>query len=318
MPTHKCFKCSRYIAGQSVKCNDCFKIFHPGCCNTYLTYKSASVCCQKNLGNSKNDASTSFTEMDSSRTSASSKTNHTDPLQLILAKLDESNEQMSTFIKEQTETNRDIAAKLSGLPSLVKKVEEHDTLLHQLSEQNAELRREIESLKTSGVSSQSAIESTELIIAGVPSVLPDAPLEVASKVFTALGVANLYSDILGVRKMSIKAVASGSSDRVPRPQTHSYVVSLKSAQVRDFIIGKKHAKRDLSVGAVFSTDSRAPVFVNEMLPAETYSLLGRTKAKARANGYKYVWVRSQRISVRRSDGSPIIPVTGDSDLARLV
>ena len=57
---------------------------------------------------------------------------------------------------------------------------------------------------------------------------------------------------------------------------------------------------DLGVKEVFSYDVNLKIYVNEFLSSNMHALLTRTRAKAREIEYKYVWVRSGRIAVRRA------------------
>lgn len=87
--------------------------------------------------------------------------------------------------------------------------------------------------------------STEIIISGIPSCVTEAPLVVAAKVFDALDVSELSIDILCTRKMLHKSAVAGPSTQSDRnvAAKQYFIVSLKSACVRDFIIGKKHKKK---------------------------------------------------------------------------
>ncbi|XP_046749845.1 uncharacterized protein LOC124413360 [Diprion similis] len=160
---------------------------------------------------------------------------------------------------------------------------------------------------------------TDVIISGVHLCVAESPLAIATTVFDALGVSELVIDILSVRKMARKSAVAGPSNLPDRNHAtkQSFVVSLKSARVRDFIIKKKREKKSLSVSDVFAIDSPGFIFVNELLPSDLFNLLLKTKAKAKAASYKYIWSNFGQILVRRDYGQPIIEINTEEDLSKL-
>ena len=83
------------------------------------------------------------------------------------------------------------------------------------------------------------------------------------------------------------------------------------------MINHKRVKRDLGVKEVFSYDTCSKIYVNEFLSCNKYALLTRCRAKARELGYKYVWVRSAKIAVRRVEGKPIVHINTLHDIEML-
>lgn len=239
-------------------------------------------------------------------------------LQKILEKLNSSDAKLTQFISDQSETNREIADHLKCLPDLIATTKKHEALLLQLSKQNSVLRREVDQLKSASTCVLAKNASSDIIIAGVPSAIPESMQQITAMVFDALGISNLIQDVLGCRIMNPKpsaASVSHSAQTNRTESTSSLVVSLKSMQVRDYIISKKRVKRTLLAKDVFSRDIAATIYINELLPPLLYNLLIRTKTKAKSLSYKYVWVKSGCIAVRRDDGAPITMIRSDADLA---
>ena len=52
-----------------------------------------------------------------------------------------------------------------------------------------------------------------------------------------------------------------------------------------------------------SSCSRRPIYVMEHLSPSLKSLHAATRIKAKEKGYKYVWIKSGRIYVRKTDSS---------------
>ena len=110
-----------------------------------------------------------------------------------------------------------------------------------------------------------------------------------------------------------------ASDRpLPVSVTGSIIVTLTSRAARDTVITKKRVRRVLLQRDICGNDSDRGVYVNELLPKNTYELLKITKSIAKEKSYKYVWVRDGHIRVRRSDGEPIVHIDSETDLDRLI
>ena len=97
----------------------------------------------------------------------------------------------------------------------------------------------------------------------------------------------------------------------------SFVVTLKSISVRDHVISKKREKGNSTVRQVLALDEPGSICVRSFLPSAIHSLLHRTKTVAAQREFKYVWMRSGEICVRKLNESDIIRVRSDSDLKKL-
>lgn len=237
-----------------------------------------------------------------------------------LDRIDNASVKQNAFMEQQTKTNLEIMAKLDCIPQIAQKVREHDEEIRELRH---DVQRLSENLLAQGTSTRPAMSSltAEIILAGIPSTITSTPLEIAEQIFAALGISNLMSDILSIRVLPKKSNsniatrdAQGPSTKV---ETISYIVTLKSTPVRDFIISKKRTKPNLRACDVFANDAPGLIYVNELLPSDIYNLFLRTKAKAAATAHKFVWTRSGLIFVRRDNGQPIIQIKSDADLSKL-
>lgn len=217
-----------------------------------------------------------------------------------------------------------LATKVAVMESQVSNA---SALSTQLKAQNDGLIRRVEHLEkghsNSNYSSYSLTHySTELVINGTPPSATDSPNVLVEKVFAALGTTKYFEDVLNVKSVvnnSLRAIARPSdAPGDDRPGHVRLIVTLRSTAVRDHIIQKKREKRDLLIKDVFGIDTPGQIYVNEYLPPEIYKLLKNVKAKAKQCGYKYVWVNSSRILVRKVEGAAPIRIETESDLDKLV
>ena len=94
----------------------------------------------------------------------------------------------------------------------------------------------------------------------------------------------------------------------------SFIVPLKSHNIKKFILNKKRTKKQLSLNEVFDLDNQGSIFVNVFLPAAIYNLLRLAKTRANNLNYRYVWCRAEKNFVRERDGQIPVIISSESDL----
>lgn len=65
-------------------------------------------------------------------------------------------------------------------------------------------------------------------------------------------------------------------------------------------------------------DNSNPVYINEHLCMEMKVLLSKARQARREIEWKYVWVSQGRIFMRKADRTPVLNVTSEADLAKVV
>ncbi|XP_036147479.1 uncharacterized protein LOC118647192 [Monomorium pharaonis] len=214
--------------------------------------------------------------------------------------LKESEARFTVFADEQRRTNCELNDKLNQLNSIASNVERNSQRIAALEHQCTALANEVRSLKSEHrpVSDQS---DNSLILSGVPATMPITPMACARNMFTVLEIPELSCHILDARIIRKTQSVIASDRPLPISETGSIIVTLTSRAVRDTVITKKRVRRVLQRD-ICGNDSVRGVYVNELLPKNTYELLKTTKSIAKEKSYKYVWVRDGHICVRRSDG----------------
>ncbi|VVC93824.1 unnamed protein product [Leptidea sinapis] len=80
---------------------------------------------------------------------------------------------------------------------------------------------------------------------------------------------------------------------------------------------KSHKDNKLSSSLLGITGSSVPVYVNEHLTPANISLHAETRKLAKTNGYKFVWVRSRKIFIRKEETSPAKNILSSEHLHQL-
>lgn len=276
-----------------------------------------------------NSTTTSGNYFEQQRTSS----NTTDPnaiLKQILDKVNETDNRFASFenkfsavdetlsdlVRSQTAINNNLTEKLDiFMKDVCEKLNDHSNRLTQLEKQVASKPPQPQS-STSNQSSSSG----DIIISGIPVTIDDTPEIITDKVFSALRIRHLLTDILEIRVANRKSDSQiFDPNTLARPSKKSIIVTLKSSLVRDHVLKKKRqTKKVLTLNEVFSCDLPGNVTVNEIYDSQFYNLLCRTRARARLTSYKHVWVYSGNIVARKDFGSPIIEIKSAKDLEKLI
>lgn len=168
-------------------------------------------------------------------------------LQSLSSKVDDFGNRLNILQEEQSTTNEKLTTLITNVATNHNKIAILTTELDKLKDEVASTVKSTEAvvdkmdlLKSRSTTSQ---DTSQLIIAGIPDpVVESLPsLEIATAVFKVLGVPELKSDILAIRKIDKKQeVDSNVSGRHEnnvriRPVLLSFILKMKSPQVRDHI-----------------------------------------------------------------------------------
>ena len=291
------FKCKSHIAGLVKTGSTCSRSFHLGCCKAYLTHRNAITCCVTELSSHKTEISDSLSNDNMDQTESGVTTNSL--LQTILAKIndtaakiDKSDAKLSAFIMHQDAVNADFSSELRHLLPLYKTITEHGERISALEKQNTHIISNAKSSE-SGVPSVSAVlRRYEIVISGLLTTVSDSPKIIVEKVFLALGIPELTTDVLEIQAASRKLangdhvsmskvitnnVEPASSSNRPQSVKTSLFVALKSHEVSEFIVKVMRNKRTLTLAKVFPSNDNRHVYVYEALPSDTYHLLLKIK-----------------------------------------
>lgn len=234
--------------------------------------------------------------------------------QQILSRIDDLNSKFMSIIEAQNETIRGITEKLVALSDISILVGKHSDKLSYLENTCKLLARDIETLRESTSSAGGSDTPAEITLSGIPLDLVHTPAKITEKVFHALGVPQLSSEVLDIRRV---VMSSSSTDNARTRFTGSFIVKLKSSRTRDHIIKMKLSKKILSASEVFKSGKEGNVYVNEFLPRSVYELFRKAKVRVLSGTCKYVWSKSGEIFARKDDRVTVIKLSSETDLIKL-
>lgn len=330
---------------------DCGEIFHVSCATDKFGYDPADLtdpsffrCDPCAMHRSKITPRTP--DLSPARTTEMTDSSSSVTLQDVFAKLNQSSASTNAMLQSIqgalltvvndvseirtyiSELRTDVSRLSSSHEMMSKRVSELDRKVENtvldaqaIRSEHSALQNRVDSMASDPSRGPLRPSSAEITLTGIPVGVHDPPQVMVQKVFQALGIPDLVSDILEIRPLTKKNFnpvgEHATTSASPNLTSLSFVVTLKSTNVRDFSIAKKRAKKNLTVREVFSLDSTSSIFVNEMLDSSTYKLLRKAKAKVKSAGFKNAWYRGNRIYLCKSDGQPNITINNEADLDNL-
>ncbi|KAH8020178.1 hypothetical protein HPB51_025339 [Rhipicephalus microplus] len=106
--------------------------------------------------------------------------------------------------------------------------------------------------------------------------------------------------------------------RVPTKKKDQFnvIVKFRTRRARDSLL-EATRKKKLQTG-LLGFDADLPLYLNEHLCVENKILLGKARQAKRDKDWKFVWVSQGRILMRKAEKSPVLHITCDADLAKVV
>lgn len=211
---------------------------------------------------------------------------------------------LSSTLADNNNRLNDVTNTLVVSEKRLKFLEDRELVVETLSKEVAELRDQL------NIQNQASLRN-EFEIAGVTESpnenLHHTILLTASKI----GVSLEDSDIDWVGRVGPKkTLASVLTDQrkehsaLPRP----IVVKLIRRSKRDEILKAAKSRRNLSTKDLELDGPQAKVYLNERLTRENRQLFRDTRIMARERQYKFCWISSGAIYVRKHEGKPAIHI----------
>ncbi|XP_047020592.1 uncharacterized protein LOC135117403 [Helicoverpa armigera] len=196
---------------------------------------------------------------------------------------------------------------------------EHVTIkntLKSLNNENVQLKSTVADLTFKLNYLEQQARSNNLELQCLPEHKQENLYTVTKQLGSVVGCVLKDNDIAHVTRVAKLNTSS------PRPR--SIVVQLANPRVRDQLLAavinynKKNKDNKLNSSDLGIGGSKTPVYVTEHLSASNKSLHAATRIRAREVGYKYVWVRSGRIYVKKDDNAEHFHIKNSDTLSKLV
>lgn len=199
-----------------------------------------------------------------------------------------------------------------------KSISDTNVDIKRLKSENSNLRNELKDLQKNLKAVECDFSKQEqwarqqnVEIIGVPEKTGECLTDIVRRIAEKAGQNILDADIDFAHRVK--------SRRSSGTQPRTIIARFKQRHTKDTFLSATRKTKNLSTRDIISsTEEPKTIFINEHLTVRNKKLLLDSKAKAKLHGYRYVWTKNCRIYVRRSDSSPPILISTDSDLLRIV
>lgn len=245
---------------------------------------------------------------------------------------------------------RQIKQEMSGMKLCNEKIlQEQNKLKHEVSEiktDNNLTKEKIEKLDRNLSQAQLTIAQlssklrdndqqgrrNNLEFAGIPQQKSENLYNIIKNIATKVGFTLNPSDIDYIHRVrrfkqitpgkpSVAAAAATGDDGVPTSTDSTMIpniiVRFCRRNIKMEFLSAVRARRGLTTVDAGLDGPSKPIFVNDHLAPYYKMLYSRTRALAKQNDYKYVWLRDCQINVRKNDTSRPIVILSENDLDKI-
>lgn len=194
----------------------------------------------------------------------------------------------------------------------------------QLHNENEDLKKDLSSLRDRVCESENQVSQlraqigkqqqtarlNNLEVVGLPQTSNESPTNLIIKIAKHAGVDLQLNDIEFAHRVQPLMTVQGR----PKP----IVAKLKDRKLKDEILSGLRRRKGVNTTDIGLGNDNKKIFINEHLTPENKSLLKSVKSLAKENAFKYVWVRNCNIFLRKNEESPVIYISCQEDLKKIV
>lgn len=208
--------------------------------------------------------------------------------------------------------------KMQGFASSIASINEQ---VFDLKQENDKLKQDLDHLrsKVTDISdcndrNEQWVRRSNIQINGVPEKKGENLLSLVKSLAQKCNFAmNVDSDVDFVTRVAVK---NDADNKTPKP----IILKMHSRYKKDDFLSSLRKLKNCTAGDIGITGAQSGynIFFNDHLSARNKYLLKQAKRLAKEKGYVYCWVRNCTIMVRRSDQSPIIHITSEHSLNKII
>ncbi|CAK1596530.1 unnamed protein product [Parnassius mnemosyne] len=215
--------------------------------------------------------------------------------------------ELNNNMKEISQELRSIADSHSNLQTEHYKLnEEYMTLKNNV----INLEESLNDLRCQISRQQQWSRQQNIEVFGVPEVKNENPKDIIIKICNHAGVPLNEQDIDFANRVQPLNRIEG------RPRV--IVAKLRQRCLKDNVISGLKKSKGISTKDIGLTGESKPIYVNDHLTPENKALYKKCKLKAKGLAYKFVWTKNCQIFTRKNEKSPVISITSEKDLLKIV
>ncbi|KAL0880690.1 hypothetical protein ABMA27_001906 [Loxostege sticticalis] len=220
--------------------------------------------------------------------------------------------QLRHELSEVKHQNREIKTQMTSLSETLKQtLNEHSKQLQHVDLEIANLKSTVGILQQQLAARDQDSLRNHLEISGITEESNENLSHVVLVASRKIGIELAESDIEDVQRVGSRSGKSktDTQNKIPRP----IVVKLLRKCKRDDILRAAKSRRSVTSEDIVAGQP-SKIFFNERLTKENRNLFRDARLRTKEYGFRYCWVRSGNIYVRKGDGKPAIRITSNDDL----
>lgn len=224
--------------------------------------------------------------------------------------------QLKTLKTEISEMKDSMEFLSNKYEDMAKEHEKSKATLTQLAHKNKELTSTVTDLSTRINQLEQSARSNNVEIQCVPESKQENVVDIVKKLGSVVSCELTDKEIVHCTRIA-------KLDR-NNPRPRSIIVQLPSPRARDLFMAsctkynKLHPQNKLNSASLGLSGNATPIFVVEHLSPANKALHAATRLIAKKEkGYKYVWIRSGKIYVRKDDNTEYILIKNMDTLKKL-
>ncbi|XP_028160459.1 uncharacterized protein LOC114352897 [Ostrinia furnacalis] len=185
---------------------------------------------------------------------------------------------------------------------------------NKLNQELDQLRSKLKDISDNNQRNDQWVRRSNIQINGIPEKKGENLLNLVRSLAQKCGFSiSVDSDVDFVTRVAVK---NDADNKTPKP----IILKMHSRYKKDDFLTllrkiKNCTARDIGITGAQSGNR---IFFNDHLSARNKYLLNQAKKLAREKGYVYCWVRNCTVMVRRNDQSPIIHISSEQSLNKIV
>nr|XP_026500607.1 uncharacterized protein LOC113404074 [Vanessa tameamea] len=237
--------------------------------------------------------------------------------------LNSSIESFKSFItnefKKVTETVNEWTKKIklveSSIDMVMDQVNNFDkevTKIHNIELELNELKNSMKDLKDSHYKNEQWVRRSNIQISGVPQKKGENLIQLIKVLADKCNFPlNPLTDIDFITRVATK---NDSNDIRPKP----IILKMQARYKKDDFLSSLRKLKTIRACDIGFSGMQNQIYVNDHLSTRNKSLFNEAKRKSKEKGYLFCWVRNCTIMVRRTESSPVLHITSEDCLKKIV
>lgn len=159
--------------------------------------------------------------------------------------------------------------------------------------------------------------TSDVEISNLPEKPGESLVHLTLLVASKLNVKLEESDITSVARVGGRQIRADSAGGPALARPRIVAVRLARPELRDSLLRSARVRRGATTADFGVTDEPRKFYVNERLTKYNRLLFRTAREVGKESGWKFVWTKQGRTYARREQGSPVVKILCEDDIAKL-